>query len=221
VPSARDEEAARAAVERFARQLVVTWKAVLLYPSGSAIPTSNAQLASMALGKAIDAVGSITFSVAKDGLFYEGEPLLAGLSGADEFALAAYQRTVAEIGFTGGTDASSLLDLLERLKTDPSDAASGDALSWEGLSAAIEVVTTRLTLIDSLPDAGAGTLTDERVQEMVDQVSGAALMQWIGNLAGARAVTVGGSPSGTASPPSSTSITTTPLLRPVRKPTLP
>jgi hypothetical protein len=32
------------------------------------------------------------------------------------------------------------------------------------------------------------------IQEMVDQVSGAALMQWIGNLAGTRAVTVGGNP---------------------------
>lgn len=108
-------------IQRFAKSLVVTAKAVLLYPPSSNMPLQTAKAAADALVEALAEFDEVVIGVTKTGFEYEGIPISAGVAAYRSLALDFYQRRVAEIIFHPGTGAKELVGFLTVLDMSPED----------------------------------------------------------------------------------------------------
>jgi DNA-binding transcriptional ArsR family regulator len=136
-----EERAVPAAVERFVKQLVVTYKAVLLYPPSSAIPLENASQASALLADLTAALPDVSVSVSKQVLLFGDTRLLPGQATASTFAQELYHRSVAEVHFHAGAAPEALLAFLGEVRRPPDELAAAGGLAWCLREARIDTVS--------------------------------------------------------------------------------
>lgn len=149
------------AIERLVKQLVVTHKAVGLYPSTSAIPRENASIALGQLRGILQTRGEMRLGVAKEGLFYEGVPVFPEQPAFAAFALELYHRNVSEVRFHAGVRENDLLGFFDALKRTPSEIASAGGFEhelWEREVDAITVTVVSTRIVDADLPEGAEAL---------------------------------------------------------------
>ena len=139
-------------IERFSRQLLVTNKAVALYPSSSTIPRDTAEDAANILREALREQSEVRLSITKQGLHYEGIMIFPGQSAFASFARELYNRRLAEVRFHAGIEAVHIIAFLEVAKSPVDEiAASGGfgARLWERNVDTITVTEVQVTLVDA------------------------------------------------------------------------
>lgn len=144
-------ERAPALIEAFVRQLVVTNKAVSLYPLSSTIPRENATVALESLSNALAEYPDLTLSVNKQGLYFDGLPIFPGQQTFLMFAKELYHRRLALVRFHAGTSIDDLIGFLAIMKSSADEilAAGGyEAMMWEQGISTVTVQETQVSLID-------------------------------------------------------------------------
>jgi HEAT repeat protein len=160
----RDVEKAPPIVERFVRQLVVTNKAVMLYPPSSDITRENATNAVVALDETLAEFPDLTIAVTKQGLYFEDEPIFPGQATFLALSQELYNRKLASFRFHAGTTMADVIGFLYVLKHSPEEivAAGGyEAMMWEQGVAGITVIETQVMLVDqsTSEEGSAATLS--------------------------------------------------------------
>lgn len=162
-------------IERFVRQLVVTYKAVMLYPPASTIPRDNANETTRILGDILRDRPELRFGVTKSGLFLGQTPVFPDQSAFTNFAQELYHRGLADVRFHTGIDARDLVSFLGIMKSPPDElrAAGGfEARLWDLGVDTVTVTEARVSVVDApiLEDAaetGRPKLTRDEIDEMV------------------------------------------------------
>ncbi len=152
-----DAQKTPAAVERFVRQLVVTNKAVQLYPPSSEIPRQNATEAVAALDEAFNESPELVFAVTKNGLYFEDIAVLPKQTAFIAFSRELYNRQLATVLFHSGVEVRDVLAFLTILKSTPEEVRAGggyEALMWDKGITTITVVEAQITLVDQAPGEG-------------------------------------------------------------------
>lgn len=118
---------APAAVESLVKQLLVTRKAVKLYPAASNIPRENAVEVVRMLRGLLQMAPTVRLAVTKDGLFYETMPVLPGRPAFAAFAREFYSFHLSDIRFHSGVTPEEIVAFLAVLNEAPEevDAAGG------------------------------------------------------------------------------------------------
>lgn len=151
------EKRAPEPVERFIKQLLVTYKAVKLYPPSSAIPRENARDALTLLRHLLRERADIRCYVVKEGLIVDGKPVLPGQSAFAEFAREFYARGIAEFRFHTGVGERELVEFLAVLqeRSDAIAAAGGfEARMWERQIDSITVKDVSTKIVDTVMPEG-------------------------------------------------------------------
>jgi hypothetical protein len=160
-----------AAVEKLLKQLLLTARAVALYPSSSDIPrTSLARLTEM-LHEQLTSTPELRFGVDKAGLFFDGMPVSPGSQAYEAFALELYQRNIASVRFHAGVREADVQALLELLAVPAEEiVATGGIESrlWEQGIDAVTVTEARVSIVDfeeedSVPEETSPDEIDEIV----------------------------------------------------------
>ncbi|MBE0476270.1 MAG: HEAT repeat domain-containing protein [Coriobacteriia bacterium] len=142
-------------VERFLKQLVVTYKAVALYPPQSSIPRESAARAVALLRHVLQSRPDVRFEVGKEGLLHQGRVVFPGQSAYQAFARELYHRNLAEMRFHAGADVSDILGALSLAQVPPDEIAEAggfEAGLWERQVDAVTVTEVSARVYD----AGAG-----------------------------------------------------------------
>ncbi len=157
-----------AAIERFLKQLVVTNKAVGLYPTSSSIPRENASETVAILRGIFQTRPDMRLQVTKECLQFESVPVFAGQAVFTSFARELYNRHLAEIRFHTGITENDILAFLGLLKMDPQHLAKAGGFEvqlWELQVDTITVLEVRTKVVDAdIPENAEG--------EMPAQVAG-------------------------------------------------
>lgn len=153
----RDTPKAPAVVEEFVKQLVVTYKAVLLYPPASTIPRDTAEQAVAALSDALREQAELVLTVNKTGLYYEEIPLFPDKHAYQSFALDLYNRKLSDVRFHAGAEERDIVAFLGVLKlpVEEVEASGGfESRLWEQGVGTITVTEAHVTLVDAGDLAG-------------------------------------------------------------------
>jgi len=175
-----DAPAVPAAVERFVKQLVVTLKAVLLYPSASSIPRENAQEAADLLRAVLRDSAEVRFKVSKTGLAFGSLVVFEGQPAFESFARELYNRGLAEVRFHAGATADDIVRFLGILKTAPGDLASAGGFEnrlWDLGVDSITVKQAAARIVDTNVQADAEAPAPEEwppSAESIDEILAAA-----------------------------------------------
>jgi HEAT repeat protein len=151
----KDVEKAPPIIERFLRQLVVTNKAVQLYPVESHIPRENAMSAVTALNEALEEYPDLTIAVTKQGLYFDELPIFPGQPTFLALSQELYNRRLSLIRFHAGVTIHDLIGLLTILKCTPDEIVAGggfEAMMWEQQVSTITVVETHVSLVEQVTD---------------------------------------------------------------------
>ena len=149
---------APASVERFIKQMVVTLKAVLLYPPASSIPRENAQEAVELLAKVLRDSAEARFVVAKDALFFDNVPVHPGQVAFQSFARELYNRSLAEVRFHAGASADDIVRFLGIIRTPNYELAEAGGFENRLWDLGVDSITVRET---SARIVDAGLAPDE------------------------------------------------------------
>lgn len=173
----RDAPKVAPVIERLVKALVVTGKAVALYPPASNIPRDTAQEAAAILGQALEERSEVRLVVTKEGLFHDGLEVFAGESAYSAFATELYNRKLADVRFHSGTTPKDLVSFLTLLRYTPEEieAAGGfEARLWDTGVGTITVTEARVSIIDSpgLDEHPAGPVVMSRRE--IDEMLAAA-----------------------------------------------
>lgn len=147
----RDAPKVAPVIERLVKALVVTAKAVSLYPPASNIPRDTAQEAAVILGQALEERPEIRLVVTKQGLLHGDTPVFPDESAYSAFALDLYNRKLADVRFHAGTTARDLVSFLGMLTYSPEEieAAGGfEARLWDLGVSTITVSEARISVMD-------------------------------------------------------------------------
>lgn len=153
----RDTPQAPAIIESFVKALVVTNKAVSLYPPSSNIPRDTAEDAAAILREALQERSELSFTVAKSGLYYYEIPVFGGQAAYESFAADLYNRKLAEVRFHVGTTPRDLVSFLSVLKYAPEEieAAGGfESRLWEQGVSTVTVTDAHVSIVDAGSLAG-------------------------------------------------------------------
>ena len=158
-------ERAPEAIERFVKQLVVTYKAVQLYPPTSDIPRESASDLLAMLRSVLRERPELRFQVTKDGLLYQALPVLPGQRPYETFARGFYHRGLADVRFHASATAKQVIDFLRVLQEAPEDIqASGgfEQRLWDLQVDGISVGMVSAKIVDSeLAEEGVPTVEEE------------------------------------------------------------
>lgn len=130
-------------IEEFVRALIVTAKAVVLYPPASNIPRETARLVVRLLDRLLRERADLRLSVARGGHIYFEKLILPDKAVYRNFAHELYGRNLAEVRFHAGTKESDVVGFLSALRYSPEelDATGGwEARLWEQGVSSISVV---------------------------------------------------------------------------------
>jgi len=139
-------------VERFVKQIVITMKAVLLYPSASSIPRENAQEAVDILRTILGDSPEARLGISKGGVVFEGLPVFEEQAVYEAFAQELYNRKLAEVRFHAGMTSDDLVRFLSILKssTEELDSAGGfENRLWDLGVDSITVRETKTKIVDA------------------------------------------------------------------------
>lgn len=162
-------------VERFVRQLVVTYKAVMLYPPASTIPRDNATDTIRLLSDIFRERAELRFLIQKNGMYFGDVPVFPGQSAFTNFAQELYHRGLAEVRFHTGIDARDIVSFLGILKNTPQEVAAAggfEARLWELGVDTVTVAEAQLSLVDApvlgdTPDEPAQRLSTPEIDELL------------------------------------------------------
>lgn len=166
-------------IERFVRALVVTNKAVSLYPPSSNIPNETAREAVQALQDALQEQPELRLEVSKGGLSVQGMAVFPGHAAYTAFAFELYARKLIEVRFHSGADEREIVAFLGVLKYSPAEIeASGgfETRLWDLDVSAITVKELHVTIVDGgwTPAAVATAPLPEMDQGTLDELVDAA-----------------------------------------------
>jgi hypothetical protein len=143
---------APALVERFIKQLNITYKAVRLYPSSSHIPRENASVTVQSLGLVLQRQPTMVLAVSKDGFLYEDVAVFPPVGPFASFAREFYSRNVAEVRFHAGCTDSEIAEFLTVMDMPPEEISAAGGLSaalWERQVSQITVVEVSSHIVDA------------------------------------------------------------------------
>lgn len=166
-------------IERFLKALVVTNKAVALYPPSSNIPLDTANDAAEALRGALGERPELRLVVGRRGLFYNEVPVFPESPTYDAFAFELYNRKLADVRFHAGADAKDIVSFLSVLRFSPEEiegAGGFEARLWELGVGTITVTEAHVSLVDAgalaAMEAGAESASMSRAD--IDELLAAA-----------------------------------------------
>jgi hypothetical protein len=147
-----EDRAVPVSVERFLQQLVITYKAVVLYPPSSTIPATNAAEAAKLLDNALAEAGDVSLAVSKQGVEFGGVPVLPGQLATRTFSIELYHRSVAAVRFRAGTGPETLVSFLRVLRrpAEEVEAAGGFAAClWDEGVDSITVTESSTSVVEA------------------------------------------------------------------------
>ncbi len=145
-------ERAPAAIEGLVKQLLVTYKAVKLYPPTSTIPRENAREVVSALRLQLRERSGVRFVVARDGLFFESLPILPGQPAFAAFAREFYHRHLSDVRFHAGVTEEEVTAFLGVLLEAPEDIESAGGFEvrlWDRQVDGITVSAVSTKIVDA------------------------------------------------------------------------
>ena len=164
-PEPKDACTVPLAVERFVKQLVITYKAVTLYPPASSIPRENAADAASLLDLVLSETPDMRLAVTKDALIFEGVPLFPGQSAFVGFAQELYNRAISGVRFHAGVDREAIVAFLGVVKAPAEELrASGGVAArlWDSGVDVITVTEATTAVVDEEDLPGTAVGDDER-----------------------------------------------------------
>ncbi len=153
-PPTDREPRAPETMEALIRQLLVTRKAVKLYPPASDIPRQNAERFIDLLRDVFKVEPVVRFGITKDGFLYGPLQVLPGQPAFAEFAREFYRMHVSDIRFHAGVSAKEVTAFLGILDEEPDevDAAGGYATRlWDKHVDGITVSESVTRIVDAAP----------------------------------------------------------------------
>lgn len=145
-------EQAPAAIEGLVKQLLVTFKAVNLYPPSSTIPRENAREVVGTLRALLRERSAVRLVVTKEGLLFEGLPILPKQAAFITFAREFYSRKVCDVRFHSGVSEQDVVAFLGIILEDPAeiDGAGGfESRLWDRQIDSITVGEVATKIIDA------------------------------------------------------------------------
>lgn len=170
-----------AAVERFVKQLVVTMKAVVLYPPASSIPKENAVEAVKLLAVILQDRSEMRLAVQKDGVSYGDAVVYEGQPAYQSFARELYNRGLSEIRFHTGVIPAHVTSFLSILKDTPEEIAAAGGFEsrlWELGVDSITVKEAAARIVDTdaagaeLPEGEGWPPDADRIAEILEGAMG-------------------------------------------------
>jgi hypothetical protein len=146
-------ERAPAAIEGLVKQLLVTYKAVNLYPPSSTIPRENAREVVGTLRALLRERSAVRLVVAKEGLLFDGLPILPGQAAFVVFAREFYSRRLCDVRFHSGVTEHDIVSFLGILTEGPAeiDGAGGfESRLWDRQIDSITVSEVATKIIDAI-----------------------------------------------------------------------
>lgn len=168
-------------IERFIKQLNITWKAARLYPGASEIPRENATVAVGILRQVLERQPVVGLTVTREGLLYEDSPIFPEAGAFAAFSREFYARHLAEVRFHSGATADEIVAFMAIIEMPPEAVLAtggfGSAL-WERGVSGITVAEASARIIDVDPsedeeeseepeDGEPWPPTPERIDEML------------------------------------------------------
>lgn len=163
-------------IERFVKSLVVTAKAVVLYPPASNMPLQTAEGTESLLREALRERSELRLVITPDALIYRDEPLFPASAAYAAFASDLHARGLTEVRFHSGARARDIVAFLSVLKYDAEqiDAAGGyEGRLWEQGVGTITVSEARESVADTEP-AGERNEPRELTHDEIDDALTAA-----------------------------------------------
>jgi len=169
-------ESVPAAVEALVKQLLVTHKAVRLYPAASHIPRENAAQVVAQLRVLISKAPVFRLGVSKDALLYRGLPVLPSLLAVASFAREFYAHHLSDIRFHAGVTEDEIVGFLQALQEDPAvgvDQTGFESRLWDRHVVGVTVTEIGTTILDihglesPEPDE-AWPPTNDAIQRLLD-----------------------------------------------------
>jgi HEAT repeat protein len=154
----RDAPTVPGVIERFVKALVVTAKAVSLYPPSSNIPLDAAKECAAVLSDALGERSELHLLVTKDGLFYFDLPVFPDNPAYAAFAFELYNRKLADVRFHSGVEPQDLVSFCAVLSTDPADlefAGGYGSRLWELGVGTITVTDAHMAVVEGAVVEGA------------------------------------------------------------------
>lgn len=154
-------------VEAFVKQLVVTYKAVRLYPPSSSIPRDNAVLAVEKLKTLLRRTPEVRMVISMDGLFFEGLQAMPGQSAYVAFAREAFRHGLGDVRFHAGVTPEEVVAFLKGLSEEPASVAEHGGFSawlWHHDVHQITVGEMETKIVDADEPSDAA-LAEERAAE--------------------------------------------------------
>ena len=139
-----ERERAPEVIERFVKQLLVTYKAVNLYPPASDIPRDSAADLLGILRLVLRDTSELRLQVTKDALLYDDIPILPGMRAFELFAREFYNRYLAEVRFHSGATAAELIKFLRVLQEEPEDIHSAGGFEQRLWDQQVDGITVRV-----------------------------------------------------------------------------
>ena len=142
-----------AEVEALLKQLLVTYKAVMLYPPSSNIPRENGDMVAEQLKQIVATRPEVTLVVAKDQLLFEDAVVFPGQPAFSALAQEFYNRGVADMRFHAGASGQDFVAFLSLLRVSPAEIASGGGFEtrlWDQIVDTITVTDARLQVRDEI-----------------------------------------------------------------------
>ena len=167
------------AIERFVRQLVVTYKAVMLYPPASAIPRDNGETSEAYLKDALAEQPELRFGVTKTGLVHDGVMVFPEQSAFVRFAKELYNRNLSEVRFHSGAGMRDIVSFLGILRAEPAEivqAGGFESRLWELGIDNITITEAQVTFVDQSDEVGVVSedLTSHMSTTEIDDLIAAA-----------------------------------------------
>jgi len=163
-------------IERLLKSLVVAEKAYALYPEASHIPLETAAATETVLSEALSERSDVRLAVTKQGLYYGDVLLFPDQPAYEAFALALYNRHLAEVRFHSGATARDILAFLTVLALAPDDVRDGggfEARLWEAGVGTITVTEAHVAIVDA-DDLAPGTDAPPLTRTDIDELLAAA-----------------------------------------------
>ena len=167
------------AVEDFVKQLMITYKAVMLYPPSSAIPVQNAEAVIEVLHELLKDEPDVRLAISKDGFIYGDTPVFPGHAAYATLAQAFYHRGVADMRFHAGVTGRDITGLLGMLRLTPMDIVAGggfETLLWEREVVSITITESRVQILEETLGEAEEQVTAADVERVLEsQATGRAV----------------------------------------------
>lgn len=175
----RDAPAVPDVIERLVKALVVTEKAVALYPPASNIPMDTAATAEAVLSEALQERPEVRLVITKSGLFFEDVPVFGGESAYESFATALYARHLADVRLHSGATAKDIVTFLSVLQYTPEEIAAAGGFEsrlWDLGVGTVTVTDAHVSLVDAYGAIEDGAEPEHRqlTRSQIDEVLAAA-----------------------------------------------